>query len=157
MNIVKITKSLFFGALCCLSTQTMAEAEGVITVASQHSVSDTLDKLEAMLKDKGMNIFARVDHSGGAQKVGKTLAPTELLIFGNPKIGTPLMQCQRSVAIDLPQKMLAWQDENGKVWLSYNDPLYLAQRHQIDMENPCYPILEKVSKALGNFAAQSAK
>lgn len=133
------------------------EATGVITVASEHNVSETLDKLESALKSKGMNIFARVNHSDGAQKVGKNLSDTQLLIFGNPKIGTPLMQCQRSIAIDLPQKMLAWQDEGGKVWLSYNDPMYLAERHGFDSQNPCYPILEKVSKALSNFAKMATK
>lgn len=156
MKILKTTKFLVFGLLTSFSSYSFA-ADGVITIVSEHSVSTTLDNLETMLTSKGMNIFARVDHGAGAQKVGKNLQPTQLLIFGNPKIGTPLMQCQRSIAIDLPQKMLAWQDSDGKVRLSYNDPLYLAQRHGMDTENPCYPILEKVSKALGNFATQSAK
>ena len=138
--IKRILLSLVLGLA---ATQAFAGANGVITLQSQSSVSETLDKLDANLQSKGMNIFARVDHSAGAKKVGKDLADTQLLIFGNPKIGTPLMQCQRSVAIDLPQKMLAWQDDDGKVWLSYNDPLYLAERHGYKMDNPCYPILEK--------------
>lgn len=152
--IKRILLSLVLGLA---ATQAFAEANGVITLQSQSSVSETLDKLDANLQAKGMNIFVRVDHSAGAKKVGKDLADTQLLIFGNPKIGTPLMQCQRSVAIDLPQKMLAWQDDDGKVWLSYNDPLYLAERHGVNMDNPCYPILERVSKALNNFATQATK
>lgn len=154
----KLGRNLLLTSVLALSaTLSFAQADGVITISSESSVSATLDKLETALKSKGMNVFARVDHSGGAQKVGKSLDDTELLIFGNPKIGTPLMQCQRSIAIDLPQKMLAWQDDAGKVWLSYNDPLYLAKRHGLDMNNPCYPILEKVSKALSNFAMQASK
>lgn len=150
-------KFLLTSALTLTATFSFAQGDGVITISSAQSVAATFDKLEAILKSKGMNVFARVDHGAGAKKVGKSLEDTELLIFGNPKIGTPLMQCQRSIAIDLPQKMLAWQDDAGKVWLSYNDPLYLAERHGLDMNNPCYPILEKVSKALSNFATQAVK
>lgn len=78
-----------------------------------------------------MTVFTRIDHSAGAKKVDKELRPTELVIFGNPKVGTPLMQCVQTVAIDLPQKMLIWQDEAGTTWLSYNNPSYLAKRHHI--------------------------
>jgi uncharacterized protein (DUF302 family) len=102
-----------------------------------------------MLKQKGMNVFIRINHAQGAQKIGKELRPTELIIFGNPKVGTPLMQCAQSVAIDLPQKALIWQDAQGQVWLSYNDPNYLVERHQI---TGCGDVVIKVGKALGNFA-----
>ena len=87
--------------------------EGLISVKSVHSVSVTADPLESILKNKGMNVFARINHGAGAAKVGKTLRPTELVIFGNPKVGTPLMQCSQSIAIDLPQKALIWKDEAG--------------------------------------------
>ena len=96
-----------------------------------------------------MNVFIRINHAQGAQKIGKELRPTELIIFGNPKVGTPLMQCRQSVAIDLPQKALIWQDEQGRVWLSYNDPKYLVERHGIA---GCGEVVQKIEKALGNFA-----
>lgn len=125
-------------------------ANGLITVKSVHTVEATADKLEAVLKSKGMNVFGRVNHAKGAMGAGLELLPTELVIFGNPKVGTPLMQCARSVAIDLPQKALIWEDDSGQVWLSYNDPAYLAERHSIE---GCDEVLKKVSGALGNFAA----
>jgi uncharacterized protein (DUF302 family) len=94
-------------------------------------------------------VFNRISHSEGAASVGKTLRPTELILFGNPKVGTPLMQCVQRVAIDLPQKALIWEDEEGAVWLSYNDPAYLAERHSIE---GCEEVLKKVSGALATFA-----
>ena len=122
---------------------------GLISVKSAYDVAETIDKLQAALESKGMTIMARVNHARGAEKAGLELPPTELLIFGNPKVGTPLMQCQRSVAIDLPQKALAWEDAEGQVWLSYNDPEYLNQRHGL---SECAEVLKKVSGALANFA-----
>ena len=121
----------------------------VISVPSEHSVAETLDKLEQALSQKGMKIFTRIDHSAGAISVGKQLRPTALLIFGNPKVGTPLMQCDQTAALDLPQKALAWQDESGQVWLSYNSPAFLAQRHQL---TNCAETIAKIEKALANFA-----
>jgi len=96
-----------------------------------------------------MNVFGRVDHAAGAQKAGMELPDTQLLMFGNPKAGTPLMKCARSIAIDLPQKMLAWKSDDGKVYLSYNDPTYLKSRHAVE---GCDPNFEKISGALGAFA-----
>jgi uncharacterized protein (DUF302 family) len=122
---------------------------GLIVRASKHTVADTTDKLEALLTKKGMTVFARIDHSAGAKKVGKSLRPTELVIFGNPKVGTPLMQCSPSIAIDLPQKMLIWEDSEGNTWLSYNDPQYLKQRHSVE---GCDPIFEKIAGVLNKFA-----
>ena len=122
---------------------------GIISIKSSHDVKTTVDRLENILRGKGMTVFIRINHAEGAQKVGKKLRPTELIIFGNPKVGTPLMQCGQSVAIDLPQKALIWQDEAGQVWLSYNDPKYLASRHSI---KECDEIIKKIEKALGNFA-----
>lgn len=123
---------------------------GLISVKSEHSVKDTADKLETVLESKGMNVFGRVNHAQGAEKAGMELRPTEVVIFGNPKVGTPLMKCSQSVAIDLPQKALVWQDEGGQVWLSYNDPAYLASRHSIE---GCDVVLKKVTGALAKFAA----
>ena len=106
-------------------------AQGVIDLPSRHSVPETMARLQSLLKENGVQVFALVDHSGEAAKVGLTMRPTQLLIFGNPKGGTPLMVAAPSVAIDLPLKALAWQDAQGKVWLSYNAPEYLQQRHGI--------------------------
>jgi uncharacterized protein (DUF302 family) len=106
-------------------------ASGMVDVPSPYSVPETLVRLEAILKEKGLTIFARVDHSGEAKKVGMEMRPTQLVIFGSPKGGTPLMVAAPSLAIDLPLKALAWQDERGEVWLSYNAPEYLQQRHGI--------------------------
>ena len=107
----------------------METNNGLLHVASPHSVPETLNKLESVLQSHGLTVFARVNHSGEAQKVGLTMRPTQLLIFGSPKAGTPLMVARPSIAIDLPLKALAWEDAGGKVWLSYNSPQYLKERH----------------------------
>ena len=104
---------------------------GLVTLPSAHGVKDTIDRLETEIKAKGMTVFARIDHAAGAKAAGLTLRPTELLIFGNAKAGTPLMQAGQAIGIDLPLKALAWEDEAGKVWLSYNDPAWLAARHGV--------------------------
>ena len=102
---------------------------GVIDKASNHSVDESVDKLKGILQAKGITVFALVDHSGEAAKVGMKMPPTKLLIFGNPKAGTPLMVAAPSSAIDLPLKILIWEDARGKVWVSYNSPAYLQERH----------------------------
>ncbi len=102
---------------------------GLVRLPSHHSVDETLLRLQALLAEKYITVFALVDHSGEAAKVGLQMRPTKLLIFGNPKGGTPLMQAAQTTAIDLPLKALVWQDAEGKVWLTYNDPAYLQQRH----------------------------
>jgi uncharacterized protein (DUF302 family) len=104
-------------------------ADGLITIASSHGPKDTMDRLEAALKAKGLTIFARIDHAAGATDAGLPLRPTELLIFGNARGGTPLMQADQTVGIDLPVKVLVWQDASGETWLSYNDPAWIAMRH----------------------------
>jgi uncharacterized protein (DUF302 family) len=104
-------------------------ANGIVDVPSPYSVPETLARLQSILKEKGITVFALVDHSGEAEKAGLRMAPTQLLIFGSPKAGTPLMIASPRLAIDLPLKALAWQDEQGQVWLSYNSPEYLQQRH----------------------------
>jgi uncharacterized protein (DUF302 family) len=138
--------------LACLAITSVTAGEGMVSVASAHSVADTADRLEAILGAKGMTVFARVDHAAGAQKAGKSMPPTLLLIFGNPKVGTPLMLCSPSIAIDLPQKALIWEDANGKTWISYNDPQFLKLRHNTE---GCDEVLQKVSMALGNFASKA--
>jgi len=104
-------------------------ADGLITVPSRYGAKETADRLAAGVEARGMTVFARIDHAAGAVEVGLPLRPTELLIFGNAKGGTPLMQSRQTIGIDLPLKVLVWQDEVGKVWVSYNDPSWLAKRH----------------------------
>jgi uncharacterized protein (DUF302 family) len=102
---------------------------GIVNKPSKHSVDDTLGKLQNILQAKGIAVFALIDHSGEAAKVGMKMRPTKLLIFGNPKGGTPLMLAAPSIAIDLPLKILVWEDDQEKVWVSYNTPEYLVERH----------------------------
>jgi uncharacterized protein (DUF302 family) len=102
---------------------------GLITMPSRFAAKETMDRLEAEIRARGMTVFARVDHAAGAADVGLPLRPTELLVFGNAKGGTPLMQAEQAIGIDLPLKALVFEDTAGKVWLSYNDPHWLAQRH----------------------------
>lgn len=109
----------------------MAYDKGLTHTKSFHSVKNTADRLEKALREKGVTIFARINHTDAAKSIGKILRPTELIIFGNPKVGTLLMQCKQTVAIDLPQKVLIWQDKLGQVWLTYNTPAYLVKRHGI--------------------------
>lgn len=142
-------KAIIFAVVTLLSLQTAFAQDGVVVVQSPHDVTTTIDKLSAVLESKGMTVFGRVNHAQNAQNAELTLRPTQLLIFGNPKIGTPLMNCAQSVALDLPQKMLAWEDEEGNTYLGYNDPMFLKARHAIE---GCDEVLEKVSGALANFA-----
>ncbi len=139
--------------LIFISSIAMAD-NGLVTLKSNYDVPTTADRLEKILKAKGMTVFIRIDHAKGAAGAGLKLRPTEVVIFGNPKIGTLLMQCKQSVAIDLPQKMLINEESNGDVLLSYNAPRYLAQRHKIE---GCEKALEKVSNALNNFAKAATK
>ena len=104
-------------------------ADGLIAIKSSHGPKQTVEKLVAELHARGLTIFARVDHAAGAREAGMELRPTELVIFGNAKGGTPLMQANQAIGIDLPLKALVWQDASGETWLSYNDPAWLAQRH----------------------------
>jgi len=126
-------------------------ADGLTAVKSPHGPKDTMDRLETLLKQKGLTIFARIDHAAGAARIGQTLRPTEVLIFGNPQGGTPFMQCTQTVGIDLPLKALVWQDASGQVWLGYNDPSFLAQRHGA---SPC-PVTENLKKALTGFVQEA--
>jgi uncharacterized protein (DUF302 family) len=108
--------------------------KGLIDIPSSHSVDETVTKLEGILQAKGITLFAMVDHSGEAAKAGMKMRPTKLLIFGNPKAGTPVMLAAPSSAIDLPLKILVWEDDQGKVWITYNSPSYLQERHNLRSE-----------------------
>ena len=122
---------------------------GLVTIKSANDVATTADKLVTALKAKGMTVFDVIDHAKGAAGVGIELPATTLVIFGNPKVGTPLMKCSRTAAIDLPQKMLIWSDESGQTWLAYNDPVYMAKRHDV---KGCDAAIKKVTGALGKFS-----
>jgi uncharacterized protein (DUF302 family) len=113
---------------------TLSRGKGIIDTPSNHSVDETVERLKGMLAAKGVTLFASVDHSGEAEKVGLKMRPTKLLIFGSPKAGTPLMLAAPSIAIDLPLKILIWEDGQGKVWVSYNSPEYLQERHGVPPE-----------------------
>jgi uncharacterized protein (DUF302 family) len=130
---------------------TMSE-DGLVTIASKFPVKEALDRLEADLKTKNITVFARLDHAAGAASVAMPLRPTALLIFGNPKAGTPLMQSNQTIGIDLPLKILGWQDAGGKVWLTYSDPSWLARRHRLDRStngsvNALTTVLASLAKA----------
>jgi len=128
--------------------------EGVIKVKSTYSVKVTADRFVSILESKGMTVFDRIHHATAARKVGINLRPTQLIIFGNPKIGSRLMKCGQTIGIDLPQKALIWKAKSGQVWLSYNNPEYLARRHHL---KGCQKVIRKVKKALKHFALKAAK
>ena len=110
--------------------------EGLTSIRSRFGPKETMDRLQAEIRAQGMTVFARIDHAAGAAEVGLTLRPTELIIFGNARGGTPLMQAVQTVGIDLPLKALVWEDASGKTWLSYNEPGWIAQRHSITNAEP---------------------
>lgn len=139
--------------LLAFSTAAVA-ATGMVSIKSKHSVKASLDKLEQILDTKGLTVFTRIKHSENAEKAGQSLRPTELLIFGNPNMGSPLMRCQQSIALDLPQKTLAWEDDNGQVWLSYNSPSYLVDRHGV---RGCEEILKKMENALSKLVSAASQ
>jgi uncharacterized protein (DUF302 family) len=121
---------------------------GIVSRASSHSVDETVEKLTEILRGKGVKLFALVDHSGEAKSAGLQMRPTKLLIFGNPKAGTPLMISAPSIAIDLPLKMLIWEDGDGQAWATYNSPAYLAARHHLPAElQPTLQVVEALAAA----------
>ena len=128
-------------------------ADGLISLSSSHGPKDTMDRLAAEITARGMTVFARVDHAAGAAEAGLPLRPTELLIFGNAKGGTPLMQSDQTIGIDLPLKALVWQDASGRTWLSYNDPGWLAKRHGLGAEID--PAVKAMAAALNAIATKA--
>jgi uncharacterized protein (DUF302 family) len=124
---------------------------GLIQVASSHSVDETLTRLQSILAQRAIQVFALIDHSGAAEKVGMKMPPTKLLIFGNPKGGTPLMLAAPTLAIDLPLKALVWEDKNGKVWITYNSPEYLRDRHGVPQD-----LIKNIS-VVGALVAQAVE
>ena len=124
-------------------------AEGLVSVKSRFGVEKTMKRYERVLKKKGMKIIARINHGAAAKSAGIDLRKMQLVIFGNPKVGSPLMKCQPTVAIDLPQKAVVYEDAAGSVWLAYNNPAWLKARHDIE---GCDEVLSKITVALHNFA-----
>lgn len=131
---------------CAVAAQA---ADGLVAVRSPHSAADTATRLVAAVQDRGLKLFARIDHAAGAATVGQTLRPTEVFIFGNPQGGTPLLACAQTSGIDLPLKALVWQDDKGQVWLGYNDPAWIAARHGA---STC-AVVPNLQKALAGLAA----
>lgn len=138
-----------FSLILLIVSSSLFAADGMVTIKSKHSVNETVSKLQQLLEKKGMILFATINHQKGAEKTAQKLRPTTVVIFGNPKVGTPLMQCSQTIAIDLPQKALIYEDAKGDVWYAYNDPSYLANRHGV-LE--CTKALAKIKGALANFA-----
>lgn len=128
--------------------------DSLIVTKSPYSVKTTGDRLELVLTERGLTIFNRIDHAAGASSVGENLRPTQVIIFGNPRVGTPLMQCQQSVAIDLPQKALIWEDEQGQVQLAYNNPQYLVARHDLV---GCDQVVQNLEKALAAIVKETVE
>lgn len=128
-----------------------ASADGLVTVKSPYGAKETMTRLEDAVTKRGLTVFARIDHAAGAAKIGKTLRPTEVLVVGNPQGGTPFMECEQTVGIDLPLKALVWEDAAAQVWVGYNDPAYLAQRHGA----ASCPAVENLRKALGALVEAS--
>ena len=132
-----------------------AKRDGIVRVKSNFSVEETVKRFESIAKERGLNIFGTVNHQAGAESVDLELRPTQVIIFGNPRVGTPLMQCNQTTAIDLPQKALIWEDEEGQVWLGYNSPKYLSKRHQL---RGCgEEALERVGNALKMLAQDATQ
>lgn len=142
---------LLVSVLSTSPARAVEHEEGIVTIPSNHSVDQTVDRLAGILQSKGIKLFALIDHSGEAEKAGLKMPPTRLLIFGNPKGGTPLMLAAPSVAIDLPLKILVAEDSQGKVWISYNSPEYLQARHGLP------PNLVPNIAVVGTLAAEAGK
>ena len=129
-------------------------ADGLTTIASKYDPAELIERLEAAIKKKGMAVFGRVDHAAGANEVGMELRPTVVVIFGSAKAGTPIMQADQTVGIDLPLKALVWQDAAGKTWISYNDPEWIAKRHGLG--DGLKPIIGKMQEVIAAVAQEAA-
>jgi len=129
------------------------QVDGLTTIASSFGPKETMDRLEAEIRAQRMTVFARIDHAGGAALAGLKLAPTELIIFGNARGGTPLMQSVQTIGIDLPLKALVWEDAAGKTWISYNEPKWIVQRHGVANAQPMVTKMTDLLSAISTAAA----
>lgn len=150
---MKIRSLLVAATLLSASPLAIAASDGLVAVKSPHNAKETMKRLEDVVKQRGLKVFAKVDHAAGAAEVGKTLRPTEVLIFGHPKGGTPLMECAQLAGIDLPLKALVWEDASSQAWIGYNDPAWLAKRHGAA---DC-PAAANLAKALEGVAAAATQ
>ena len=135
------------------ASDSLGTREGLTTIPSRFGPKETMDRLETEVRTNGMEVFARIDHAAGAAEVGLTLRPTELIIFGSARGGTPLMQSAQTIGIDLPLKALVWQDAAGKTWISYNEPKWIAQRHGVTEAEPIVNKLADLLSAISTAAA----
>ncbi len=149
-------KLVVFAALLAMAgAPQQVSVDGLVRVRSDATVDATASRLERAIEEsEKLTLFTVVNHADNAAKVGMNMRPTRLFVFGNPELGTPLMECGQSVAIDLPQKMLIWEDESGQVWVGYNDPEYLAERHGM---SDCDETISRIKKALTGLAGKIAK
>lgn len=152
-HFAKTTAMVF--VLCALVVSgALASDDDVIKKKSAHDVATTLDQLEKIVTEKGITVMARVDHAKNAEAAGMELRPTQLLIFGNPKLGTALMQANQQIGLDLPMKVLVWEDAEGQVWIAHVAPEELAERHGIAED---HEVVKKLAKALDAFTGAAAK
>jgi uncharacterized protein (DUF302 family) len=148
-----MARTIFFAIVWLAFAAGTAQAE-LVRKQSPHSVTETIDRLEAAIKQKGLTVFNRIDHAAGAKKVDQDLRPTMLIIFGSPAVGTPLMQAQQTMGIALPLKVLAWEDADGKVWLAYEAPADMAAAHSVPKDNP---VIKRITGALDGFTDAAVK
>lgn len=142
------TRSILLALTLVSAHASSVAADGLVAIKSPRSVQETITRLEDIVKQKGLNVFARIDHASGAAKIGKSLRPTSLLIFGNPQGGTPFLECAQTVGIDLPLKVLVWEDASAQVWLGYNDLAYIARRHEV----PACAAPARLAEAMADIA-----
>ena len=128
--------------------------DGLVSIRSQNGPQETMDRLDAAVKARGMTVYARIDHAASAAEVGLPLRPTDLLIFGNARAGTPLMESMPTIGIDLPLKALVWQDIAGNTWVSYNDPVWLARRHRLEGSDGTTAAMSGMLEAIAKSAAE---
>jgi len=144
MNVLR-----FLAIAVCFAASSLAfAADGLVVLKSPYGAKETMNRFEDLVKQRGLHVFARIDHAAGAAKIGKSLRPTEVIIFGNPQGGTPFMECAQTAGIDLPLKALVWQDSTSQVWLGYNDPDFLGKRHGV----PQCAVIANLRKALVGLA-----
>ena len=145
---------LLFGLSALGGEKEKSVVKGLVTLKSDQPMPQTLADLQQAISRKGLTLFTIIDHAANAEKSGLTLPPTKVVVFGNPELGTSLMQASRTMAIDLPQKMLLWEDGEGRVWLAYNDPSYLARRHVITDQDK---VIERIGSTLEELARSAAE
>jgi uncharacterized protein (DUF302 family) len=144
--------TICIGAVVTISGANAMDVEGLTTIKSSYGPKETMDRLEAEVKARGLTVFARINHAAGAAQADLALRPTEVLVLGNAKGGTPLMQASQSIGIDLPLRVLVWEDDSGQIWLAYNEPSWLAKRHGLGPGSPSVDALAAALRVLAKKA-----